>query len=202
MFHCDDSLPGPWFNINMSSYQYRKFHCGDKTTLRPSYLHNGISYTGKTTSSYWISPPAAYKSPLIQGISGTYQEKMPNVYPTMMSSHGNVLFITLHWRHNDHDGISNRQPRGCLLNRLFRRRWKKTSKLHVNSPQKGPVTRKMFPFDDAIMTQLVKNINLITRPHMICRNHDCGSLSSVLFSIVVTVIVISVSDHEHAMGST
>ena len=22
--------------------------------LRPSYLHNGISYTGKTTSLYWI----------------------------------------------------------------------------------------------------------------------------------------------------
>ena len=25
-----------------------KPHCGDKTILRPSYLHNGISYTGKT----------------------------------------------------------------------------------------------------------------------------------------------------------
>ena len=46
--------PGPWFNIKMSSYQYRKSHCGDKTILRPSYLHNGISYTGKTTSLYWI----------------------------------------------------------------------------------------------------------------------------------------------------
>ena len=38
----------------MSSYHYRKSHCGDKTILRPSYLHNGISYTGKTTSLYWI----------------------------------------------------------------------------------------------------------------------------------------------------
>ena len=45
---------GPWFNIKMSSYQYRKSHCGDKTILRPSDLHNGISYTGKTTSIYWI----------------------------------------------------------------------------------------------------------------------------------------------------
>ena len=45
---------GPWFNIKMSPYQYRKSHCGDKTILRPSYLHNGISYTGKTTSLYWI----------------------------------------------------------------------------------------------------------------------------------------------------
>ena len=46
--------PGPWFNIKMTSYQYRKSHCGDKTILRPSYLHNGISYTGKMSSLYWI----------------------------------------------------------------------------------------------------------------------------------------------------
>ena len=70
---------------------------------------------------------------------------------------------SLQWRHNDHDYVSNHQPRGCLFNRLFRRRSKKTSKLRVtglyvgnspgpvNSPHKGPVTRKMFPFDDVIM---------------------------------------------------
>ena len=40
----------PQFNIKMSSYQYRKSHYGDKMILRPSYLHNGISYTGKTRS--------------------------------------------------------------------------------------------------------------------------------------------------------
>ena len=69
----------------------------------------------------------------------------------------------LHWRHNDRDGVSNHQPHGCLLNRLFRRRSKKTSKLRVTglcvgnsprpmkSPHTGPVTRKMFPFDNVIM---------------------------------------------------
>ena len=46
------------------------------------------------------------------------------------------------WRHDEHDSVSNHQPHGCLLNRLFRRRSKKTSKLRVpglcvgNSP--GP----------------------------------------------------------------
>ena len=65
------------------------------------------------------------------------------------------------WRHNGHDGVPNHQPYLCLLNRLSRRRSKKTSKLRVtglcegnspvNSPHKGPVTRKMFPFDDVIM---------------------------------------------------
>ena len=75
-----------------------------------------------------------------------------------------LLFrLSLQWRHNDHDSVSNHQPHGCLLNRLFRRKSKKTSKLRVtglcvgkspgpvNYPHKGPVTRKMFPFDDVIM---------------------------------------------------
>ena len=38
----------------MPSYQYSNFHCGDKTILRTSYLHNGISYTDKMASLYWI----------------------------------------------------------------------------------------------------------------------------------------------------
>ena len=75
----------------------------------------------------------------------------------------NAMQTTLHWRHNDHGGVSNHQPDGCLTNRWFRRRSKKTSKLRVtdhcagnspgpvNSPHKGPVTRKIFPFDDVIM---------------------------------------------------
>ena len=54
--------------------------------------------------------------------------------------------LSLQWRHNDHDGVSNHQPHGCLPNRLFRHRSKKTSKLRVtglcvgNSPGPG-ITR-------------------------------------------------------------
>ena len=71
--------------------------------------------------------------------------------------------ISLEWRHNGRDSVSNHQPRDCLLNRLSRRTSKKTSKLRVtglcarnspgpvNSPHKGPVTRKMFSFDDVTM---------------------------------------------------
>ena len=78
---------------------------------------------------------------------------VPSVYKT----------YTLRWRHNGRDSVSNYQPHDCLLNRLFRRRSKKTSKLRVtglcvgsspgpvNSPHKWPVTWKMFPFDDVIM---------------------------------------------------
>ena len=48
---------GPWFNVKIPSYQYRKSHCGDKTVVRSSYLHNGIFYTGKMASLYWIRAP-------------------------------------------------------------------------------------------------------------------------------------------------
>ena len=50
------STSGPWFNIKMSSYQYRKSRCGDKMVIRSFYLHNGISYIGKMASLYWINP--------------------------------------------------------------------------------------------------------------------------------------------------
>ena len=38
---------------------------------------------------------------------------------------------SLHWRHNECDGVSNQRRPDCLLNRLFRRRSKKTSKFRV-----------------------------------------------------------------------
>ena len=93
------------------------------------------------------------------------------VCSTMSSGNAMNICIALRWRHNDQDGVSNHQPHGCLLNRLFRRRSNKTSKLRVtglcvgnspgpvNSPHKGPVTRKMFPFDDVIMFYSVNHIH-------------------------------------------
>ena len=41
------------------------------------------------------------------------------------------LAWSLQWHHNGHDGVSNHQSHHCLLNRLFGRRSKKTSKLRV-----------------------------------------------------------------------
>ena len=70
---------------------------------------------------------------------------------------------TLQWRHNGHNGVSNHQPRECLLSRLLRHRSKKTSKLRVTGLCAGnsPVTSEFpaqkasnaenFPFDDVIM---------------------------------------------------
>ena len=59
------------------------------------------------------------------------------------------VYHTLRWRHDGHDSVSNHQPHHCLLNRLFRRRSKKTSKLRVtglcagNSPETGEFPAQM-----------------------------------------------------------
>ena len=67
----------------MSSDQYRKSHCGDKTILRPSYLHNGISYTGKT-ALYWIRPQVSSMAPnnLINGIYRHRKKAHCQISPT------------------------------------------------------------------------------------------------------------------------
>ena len=59
------------------------------------------------------------------------------------------LSMALQWRHNGRDSVSNHQPHDCLLNHLFRRRSKKTSKLRVtglcawNSPVTGELPEQM-----------------------------------------------------------
>ena len=79
--------------------------------------------------------------------------------------------FSLHWRHNKHDGVLNRQPSDCLLNRLFKTQIKGNIKAHrwpVNFPHKGPVMRKMFSFDDVIMTTLYFIIGNFDRRHLEC----------------------------------
>ena len=86
----------------------------------------------------------------------------------------------LRWRHNGRDSVSNHQPHDSFLKRLFRRRSKKTSKLcdtglcagnhrrPVNSPHKWPVTRKLFPFDDVIMENLIESPRTPHHAHASC----------------------------------
>ena len=70
---------------------------------------------------------------------------------------------TLRWRHNRCDSVSNHQPHECLLNRLFRRRWKKTSKPRVTGLCAGnsPVTGE-FP---AQMASNAENVSIGWRHH-------------------------------------
>ena len=77
----------------------------------------------------------------------------------------------LQWRHNGRESVSNHQPHDCLLNRLFRRRSKKSSKLRVtgfcvgNSPGSGE-----FP---AQMASNVQNVSIWWR------HHDYATLGEV-----------------------
>ena len=48
-----------------------------------------------------------------------------------MLNAGHFVPAALRWRHNGRGGVSNHQPHNCSLNRLLRRRSKKTSKLRV-----------------------------------------------------------------------
>ena len=71
---------------------------------------------------------------------------------------------SLWWRHNEHDSVSNHQHHDCLLNLLFGRRSKKTSKLRVtglcagNSPGTGE-----FPAQRASNTE---NVSIWWRHHV------------------------------------
>ena len=72
-------------------------------------------------------------------------------------------FSPLQWRHNGRDSVSNHQPQHCLLYGLFRRRWKKTSKLRVTGLYAGnsSVTGE-FP---AQMVSNAENVSIWWRHH-------------------------------------
>ena len=83
-----------------------------------------------------------------------------------------IIPTTLQWCHNGHDSVSNHQPHDCLLNRLFRRRSKKTSKLRVtglcagNSPGTGE-----FP---AQMASNAENVSIWWRHHKYMKHKSMG----------------------------
>ena len=90
-----------------------------------------------------------------------------------------TLYEPLHWLHNERDGVSNHQPYDCLLNHLFRRRSKKTTKLCVtglcegNSPGTGE-----FP---AQMASDSENVSIWWRHH---------SIVNLLFLVLFVPIII------------
>ena len=70
----------------------------------------------------------------------------------------------LHWRHNGRDSVSNHQPHGCLLTRLFRRRSKKNIKAPRHWPLCGEFTGTgEFP---AQMASYAENVSNWWRHHV------------------------------------
>ena len=69
----------------------------------------------------------------------------------------NGLKIRLQWRHNGRDGLSNHQPHDSLLNRLFRRRSKETSKFRVPGFCAGNFCAGNSPVTGEFPAQMVSN---------------------------------------------
>ena len=104
-----------------------------------------------------------------------------------------LVYYTLQRRHNGWDGVSNHQPHDCLLNRLFRRRSKKTPKLRLpglcvrNSPATGE-----FP---AQMASNAENVSIWWRHHettvqcglWMTRSKGYVNLSFIWFSQLIAI---------------
>ena len=73
------------------------------------------------------------------------------------------MIFALQWRHTGRDSVSNHQPHDCLLNRLFRSKSTKTSKLRVTGHCAGnlPGTNE-FP---AQMASNAENVSIWWRHH-------------------------------------
>ena len=56
----------------------------------------------------------------LQGnMTATYRERtVMTLWTNTISSY--ARFTPLRWRHNEHEGVSNHQPHGCLLDRVFK----------------------------------------------------------------------------------
>ena len=113
-------------------------HCGDKTILRLSFLHNGISHIGKTASSYWSKALG-----LTQCVCLAYHYSV--VIIDAMASQITSLAIVYSTVYSGADRRKHQSSASLAFVRGIHR-WP------VNSPHKWPVTRKMFPFDDVIMS--------------------------------------------------
>ena len=79
------------------------------------------------------------------------------------------ITVALQWRHNGRDSVSNHQPHDCLLNRLCRRRSKKTSKLSVtglcavNSPGTGEFPAQMANYAETVSIWWRHHATIITQ---------------------------------------
>ena len=79
------------------------------------------------------------------------------------------LLITLQWRYNERDGVSNHRRFGCLLNRWFRRRSKKTKFRVIRLCEGNPPVTSGFPWQ---MASNAENISIWWRHHDMYRSRS------------------------------
>ena len=98
--------------------------------------------------------------------------------------------VSLRWRYNGREGVSNRHPRDYLLNRIFRRRSKKTSKPSAgNSPGTGEFPAQMASNAENVSIWWHHHVSMIVNVTPVCfrMNSVVASTFIPLLSVFVTI---------------
>ena len=136
---------------------YRNPHNKPKTAWRPSQVYNGNPFINKTVSSYGMNAQVLkHYDDVIMGSMASQITSLTIVYSTVYSDadqrkHQSPASLAFVW------GI-HREP--------------------VNSPYRGPVTRKMSPFDDVIMNFLLFHV-------VISNNYNDSWAINILLQMIV-----------------
>ena len=100
--------------------------------------------------------------------------------------------LTLQWRHNEHDSVSNHQLHHCLFNCLFRRRSKNTSKICVTGLCAGnsPVTGEI----PAQRASNAENVSIWWRHHEL-RFYTSSHITNYFPLYSQVIFIINMGDH-------
>ena len=153
------------FTKKVPSRGYGNSRYKPKTVWRPSQFYNGNPYTNKTLSSYWLEAPK-YISGILHTVLGVFCLDTGRFYPchyndviigAIMSQ---ITSVTIAYSTVYSDADERKHQSSASLAFVWGiHRWP------VTSPHKWPVTRKLFPFDDVIMSVRIAQLAW----------HTCGS---------------------------
>ena len=121
--------------IGIQTFSFKKFIC--KCRLR-----NGVYLVSASMISRQWHQQSNHRGYMCNSPIPYHNKEQPRSMDMFPETRITEQF-PLQRRHNERDNVSNHQPHDCLLNRLFRRRSNKTSKLRVtglcvgNSPGTG-----------------------------------------------------------------
>ena len=149
-----------WLDASLKSALHYMFEISRKVVNRPMPLLSVASFF--TAIALW---PKVNED---KGWISLYQEVFASATCNLHRYELNQLCVcSLQWRHNEHDVVSIHHRLHCLLNRLFRRRSKKTPKLRVTGLCEGnpPVTGG-FPSQSASNAE---NVSIWWRHRVLAR---------------------------------
>ena len=130
---------------------FYKMNCFDKSLKFINIFYNFSNSRGYSWKSFSWKPRTCvsfHYSDVIMGTIASQITSLPIVYSTVLfrrrsqgtsklhvtgfcAGNSPVCILSLRWRHNGHNSVSNHQPPDLYSTVLFRRKSKETSKLHV-----------------------------------------------------------------------